>query len=75
MVDAHQLAHELQERCASSAAVVDLPRPGTLAAKAPPPREVVVQGEFAAVVAHHLINAWGIPKAFLPLPAGVKPQK
>jgi len=75
MVDAHQLAHELQERCASSAAVVDLPRQGTLAAKAPPPREVVVQGEFAAVVAHHLINAWGIPKAFVPLPAGVKPQK
>jgi translation initiation factor 2D len=75
MVDAHELAMQLKERCASSAAVVDLPRPGTLAAKAPPPREVVVQGEFAAVVAHHLISAWGIPKALVPLPAGVKPQK
>ena len=72
MVDIETFAGKLRERCASSVAIVDLPRPSTLAAKAPPLREVVVQGEVAAIVAEHLVNVWLIPKACVPIPAGAK---
>ena len=72
LVDIEAFAAQLRERCASAVAIVDLPRPSTLAAKAPPPREVVVQGEVAAIVVEHLTSVWLIPKACVPIPAGAK---
>lgn len=72
LVDADALAAQLRERCAASCAVHDLPRPANMAARAETPKELVLQGERAAVVAQHLVDVWGVPRRCVTLPAGVK---
>jgi translation initiation factor 2D len=75
-IDVDALAAQLRARFAASCAVNDLPRPeAAAAARAPPLRELVLQGERAAALAQLLEEEWGVPRRCIAAPAAALKKK
>jgi translation initiation factor 2D len=75
-IDVDALASQLRARFAASCAINDLPRPEAAAAsRAPPLRELVLQGERAAALATLLEQEWGVPRRCISVPAAALKKK
>ncbi len=76
LVDADALATQLRSRFAAACAINELPRPeANASSRAPPLRELVLQGDRAPQVAALLEETWGVPRRCIAVPAAAKAKK